>query len=94
MRLKVGRDGGGFVMPGVPDTPGGLGHRLGRDEQIMIMRLRDQGMMQADIARASYGISTVLRELKRNGDYHAGVAHGRAAERARRRSGSSWPTIR
>jgi transposase, IS30 family len=98
MRLKVGRDGGGLVMPGVPDTPGGLGHRLGRDEQIMIMRLRDQGMMQADIARASYGIPTVLRELKRNanadGDYHAGMAHGRAAERARRRSGSSWPTIR
>jgi transposase, IS30 family len=32
----------------------------------MIMRLRDQTMMQTNIARASYGIPTVLRELKRN----------------------------
>jgi len=49
MSLKVEGDGGGLVMPGVPDSPADWDTaRPGR--QIMIMRPRDQGMMQADIA--------------------------------------------
>jgi hypothetical protein len=52
-RLKVHRDGGGLVIPGYSEHSGGLRHRLGRDEQTMIMRLRDQTMMQANIARAT-----------------------------------------
>jgi len=89
MTLKEGRDGGGLVMPGDPDTPGGSGHRLSREERIMIMRLRDRGVKQVDIAGViGRHPSTVSRELKRNanadGDYHAGMAHGRAAERAAR----------
>jgi transposase, IS30 family len=87
MTLKEGRGGGGLVVPGDPDMPGGPGHRLSLDERIAIMRLRDQGVKQVDIARAiGRDPGTVSRELKRNanadGDYHAGMAHGRAAERA------------
>lgn len=87
MTLRQGQGGGGLVTPGDPDTPGGPGHRLSRDERVMIMRLLDQGVKQVDIAEAiGRSPSTVSRELRRNrnvdGDYHAAMAHARAAERA------------
>ena len=89
MMLKEGRDGGGLVTPGDLDMPGGSGHRLSQDERTTIMRLLDQEVTQADIARAiGRDPATISRELKRNrnadGDYHAGMAHARAAERAGR----------
>jgi transposase, IS30 family len=89
MRLINGRSGGGLVTPGRADGPGGWGHRLSLEERIIIMRGRDRGLSQADIARElGRDPSVVSRELKRNGnadgDYHAGLAHARAAERAQR----------
>jgi transposase, IS30 family len=85
--LKVGRGGGGLVRPGNPDTRDGPRHRLSLNERIAIMRLVDQGVSQADVARRiGRSPATVCRELKRNrnadGDYHAAMAHARAAERA------------
>ena len=59
------------------------------EERIIIMRGRDRGLSQADIARElGRDRSVVCRELQRNGnadgDYHAGLAHARAAEKALR----------
>ena len=87
MTLKEGRNGGGLARPGSPGGSGGRGHRLSLDERTRIMRLRDQNVKPAEIARQiGRDRSTVTRELKRNrnadGDYHAGMAHGRATERA------------
>ena len=87
--LNRGNGGGGLVTPGDPDTPGGRGHRLSLSERTVIMRLLDQKMSQADIARAiGRDPATISRELTRNqnadGDYHAQMAHARAAERAGR----------
>jgi IS30 family transposase len=58
-------------------------------ERVQIMRLRDAGISQAEIARRmGRHRSTVGREVTRNstldGDYHAWLAHARAAEHARR----------
>ena len=84
--LRRGNGGGGLVTPGDPDTPGGPGHQLSLNERITIMRLLDDEATQADIARAvGRDPATISRELARNrnadGDYHAGMAHARAAER-------------
>jgi IS30 family transposase len=58
-------------------------------ERVQIMRLRDAGLKPAQIAaRIGRHRSTVCRELALNsnadGDYHALMAHARAAQRARR----------
>ncbi len=55
----------------------------------MIMRGRDAGLSDADIGKQiGRDRSVVYREVRRNrnadGDYHALMAHGRAADRARR----------
>jgi len=87
MTLTQGHGATGLARPGKTDSSGGRGHRLSLDERIVIMRLRDQKMSMADIGRAlDRDRSVVKREIDRNanadGDYHAGMAHARAAERA------------
>lgn len=89
MKLKEGRGGGGLIVTVDWERPGGRGHRLSYDERVTIMRLRDKGAKQAEIARQlKRDPATVSRELRRNanadGDYHAGMAHARAAEKAQR----------
>jgi transposase, IS30 family len=87
MKLRKGCGVGGLANPGDWARPGGAGHRLSGDERIEIMRGRDAGFTAAEIARRiGRHRSTVTREIRRNknpdGDYHARMAHGRAAERA------------
>lgn len=89
MKLRVGHRGGGLIVDVDWERPGGHGHRLGYGERVQIMRLRDKGFNQAEIARrVGRSPATVSRELRRNanadGDYHAGMAHARAAEKAQR----------
>jgi IS30 family transposase len=89
MKLREGRDGGGLVVSVDWLRPGGRGRRLSYAERFEIMRLRDGGLKAAEIGRRiDRDRSTVSRELARNGnpdgDYHAGMAHARAAERALR----------
>jgi transposase, IS30 family len=79
----------GLANPGDWSRPGGRGHRLSGAERIEIMRGRDEGLSVAQIAsRIGRDRTTVWRELRRNcnpdGDYHALMAHARAAEKARR----------
>ena len=92
MKLVDGRGGGGLATSGKPDSAGGRGHRLSLEERTTIMRLRDQAVKPAEIGRRlGRHRSTVARELERNrnadGDYHSGMAHGRAAARASRPKG-------
>jgi transposase, IS30 family len=80
---------GQFKAPGDQQRPGGFGHRLSWAERLEIMRGRDQGWSYAEIARRiGRDKAVVWREVDRNqnldGDYHAGLAHSRASERARR----------
>jgi IS30 family transposase len=87
MRLRKGQGVGGLANPGDWWRPGGPGRRLSGDERIAIMRGRDAGLSDAEIGRRiGRDRSTVGREIARNknpdGDYHARMAHGRAAERA------------
>jgi IS30 family transposase len=89
MKLREGRGGGGLIVTVDWERPGGRGRRLSYDERVEIMRLRDKGVKQAEIARrVGRDPATVSRELTRNanadGDYHAGMAHARAAEKAQR----------
>ncbi|MBX7456614.1 IS30 family transposase [Mycolicibacterium sp. 3033] len=90
MELIAGGSGVcGVVYPGDPQRPGGREHRLSLDERIAIMRGLDQGRNCAEIGRQIGRDRTVVwREVQRNrnadGDYHARMAHARAAERARR----------
>jgi IS30 family transposase len=89
VKLREGHGGGGLVVRVDWERPGGRGHRLSYDERMEIMRLRDKGFKQAEIARRiQRDPATVSRELKRNanadGDYHAGMAHARSAENAQR----------
>jgi IS30 family transposase len=89
MTLRKGRGCGGLANPGDWSRSGGPGHRVSGQERVQIMRLRDVGLTNAQIARRiGRHRSTVGRELSRNsqpdGDYHALMAHARAAERARR----------
>lgn len=86
MTLRKGR-ACGLANPGDWSRPGGRGHRLSGPERIEIMRGRDASLSPPEIARRiGRDRATVWRELRRNrnpdGDYHALVAHARAAERA------------
>lgn len=88
MKLVMGR-GGGVGDSGSLLLPGGRGHRLSLDERIEIMRGLDARDSYAEIARRiGRDRSVVWREAHRNrtldGDYHARMAHLRAAEKARR----------
>jgi IS30 family transposase len=92
MKLLYGSGDHGLAGPGDPDRPGGLGHRLSLDERITIMRGVDVGLSYAVIAeRIGRDRSTVWREVRRNrntdGDYHARMAHSRAAEKSKRPKG-------
>jgi IS30 family transposase len=82
----------GLAERGDPDGPGGRGHRLNLDERIAIMRGVDAGLSCAVIAaQIRRDRSTVWREVRRNrnadGDYHARMAHSRAAQKAKRPRG-------
>jgi transposase, IS30 family len=92
--MKLGRNQwrSGLANPGVVSRPGGRGHRLSVDERMTIMRGRDAGLSDAEIGeQINRDRSVVYREVRRNknadGDYHALMAHGRAADRARRPKG-------
>jgi IS30 family transposase len=79
----------GVADPGDRDRPGGRGRRLSFDERLIIMRGLDQHLTQVEIARRlGRDPSVICRELRRNrsrdGDYHAGLAHARAASNAKR----------
>src|SRR3978361_1441854 len=84
--MTVGRP----VHKGRVDTPGGRGHRLSLEERIEVMRGRDQGLSYAEIGArigrdkgVGWGAG-VAPTRTAAGDYHAAMAHSRAAERARR----------
>ncbi|KUI47466.1 integrase, partial [Mycobacterium sp. GA-1199] len=101
MKLLRGnnRAGHGVVDPGDPDGPGGKGHRLSLDERIAIMRGLDAGLSDAAIAdQIDRDRSTVWRERRRNrnadGDYHARMAHSRAAHNAKRPKGFKLNDVR
>lgn len=88
MQLIKG-SGGGLADAGNMSLPGGSGQRLSLDERIGIMRGIDTGLSFADIgALIGRDRTTVWREVGRNrnpdGDYHARMAHARAAQSARR----------
>lgn len=88
MKLRVNAWGrGGLANPGDDASPGGLGHRLSLDERIVIMRGLDAKLSYAEIGRQiGRDRSVVWREHQRNcnpdGDYHARMAHARAAQKA------------
>jgi IS30 family transposase len=89
MKLLRGSGELGLADSGDLDRPGGRGRRLSFDERVEIMRGIDLGRSQADIARRlGRHRSVVCREIKRNrnpdGDYHARMAHARAAGEAKR----------
>jgi len=87
--VNGGRGVKGLVDAGAPDGPGGHGHRLNLDERIAIMRGLDVKLSYAEIGRQiNRDRSVVWREVQRNrnadGDYHARMAHSRAARNAHR----------
>ena len=89
MKLLTGKGDLGLADPGDLDRPGGRGRRLSFDERVEIMRGLDRGNSQAEIARLlGRDRSVICREIKRNrnpdGDYHARMAHARAAQEAKR----------
>ena len=89
MRLTKGKGARGLAEPGNLGAPGGRGHRPSYEERVTIMRGLDQGLRQIDIAgQIGRHPSVVSREIRRNsnrdGDYHAGLAHARAAQQAKR----------
>ena len=90
MKLQIGGRGPrGLLEPGNMSLPGGRGHRLSVAERVEIMRGHDAGLSDAEIAeRLGRDRTTIWRELRRNrnadGDYHALMAHARAAENGRR----------
>jgi IS30 family transposase len=92
MKLLMGKGDLGLADPGDLDRPGGRGHRISFDERVAIMRGLDHGHSQAEIARQlDRSPSDISREITRNrnpdGDYHARMAHARAAEKAKRPKG-------
>nr|WP_226862949.1 IS30 family transposase [Mycolicibacterium baixiangningiae] len=89
MKLRNGKGDLGLAEPGDRTRAGGRGHRLSYDERVLIMRGLDQGLSQAQIARQlDRDPSVISREIRRNstpsGDYHAGLAHARAWQNAKR----------
>ncbi len=90
MKIQIGGTGPrGLVEPGNMALPGGRGHRLNLEERVEIMRCHAAGMSNADIAeKVGRDRSTIYREIERNrnddGDYHALMAHARAAQNAKR----------
>jgi transposase, IS30 family len=89
MRLTSGTAAFGLAAPGDQEREGGRGHRLSWAERTEIMGGRDRGLSYAEIGRRiGRDKAVVWREVDRNGnaegDYHAGMAHSRATERARR----------
>ncbi|MDP9168109.1 MAG: IS30 family transposase [Actinomycetota bacterium] len=95
MKLLRGQNGHGthgLAEPGDPHRPGGRGHRLSLGERIEIMRGRDNELTYAQIGdQIGRDGSVVWREVNRNanpdGDYHAGMAHARATQNAKRPKG-------
>jgi len=88
MKLIAGR-GGGIADAGNMSLPGGPGNRLSLHERITIMHGYDTGLSYADIAtQLGRDKTTIWREIQRNrnadGVYHAGMAHARAAQSAKR----------
>lgn len=90
MTLQMGRGGRlGLLEPGNMFLPGGAGHRISVKERVEIMRGRDAGLSNAEIAkRLGRDRTTIYREIRRNcnadGDYHALLAHARASQNAKR----------
>jgi IS30 family transposase len=89
MKLHQGPGKGGLVEPGDLERLGGRGRRLGFDERIEIMRGLDAQLTYAQIGDSiDRDGSVVWREVNRNanpdGDYHAGLAHARATQNAKR----------
>jgi IS30 family transposase len=87
--LKGSKGPRGPVCVADRDRAGGRGHRLSYDERVTIMRGLDRGLSHAQIAQQLGRDRTVIwREVRRNrnadGDYHAGMAHGRASQNAKR----------
>ena len=92
MKLLMGKGSLGLADRGDLGRPGGRGRRLSFDERVEIMRGLDHGHSQAEIARRlGRDRSVICREIKRNrnpdGDYHARMAHARAARQAKRPKG-------
>jgi IS30 family transposase len=88
MTLATGRSGGIAECVGFSETEG-RGYRVSLQERFEIMRGRDAGLSYAEIGRLiGRDRSVVFREVQRNsnpdGDYHAMLAHRRAAQKARR----------
>lgn len=89
MQLESGGHARGIREPGDHDRRGGRYRPLSHDERVEIMRGRDQGLTQTEIGRRiGRHRSVVCKELKRNstleGDYHAGLAHAKAYQAAKR----------
>lgn len=89
MKLLMGKGDLGLAEPGDRTRVGGRGRRLSYDERVEIMRGLDQRLTQAEIAsRLDRDPSVISREIRRNrtlsGDYHAGLAHARASQKAKR----------
>jgi IS30 family transposase len=90
--MRLGRNSKsatGLLEPGDLNGPGGRGHRLNFDERIEIMRGLDAKLSYAEIGRQiGRDRAVIWREVDRNrnpdGDYHAGMAHARATQKAKR----------
>lgn len=92
MKLLQGKGARGLADAGDPQRPGGRGHRLNLDERIAIMRGVDAGCTYQEIGeQIGRDRSVVWREVNRNrnpdGDYHARMAHARAAQKTKRPKG-------
>ncbi|EJZ09123.1 integrase catalytic subunit, partial [Mycolicibacterium fortuitum subsp. fortuitum DSM 46621 = ATCC 6841 = JCM 6387] len=87
--LKGSKGTRGIACPGERTREGGPGHRISYDERVTIMRGLDRGLSHAQIGQQLGRDRTVIwREVQRNrnadGDYHAGMAHARACQKAKR----------
>ncbi len=92
MKLLRGKGDLGLADPGDLDRPGGRGRRVSFAERVEIMRGRDRGDSQAEIARQlGRSPSVISRAIRRNsnsdGDYHTRLAHARATAKAKRPKG-------
>jgi IS30 family transposase len=87
--LKGSKGPRGVACSGDRTREGGPGRRISYDERVAIMRGLDRGYSYATIGEELGRDRTVVwREVRRNrnddGDYHAGMAHARATENAKR----------